>query len=54
VLQAFLDGPMSRIGLNRTPIVSGRENVERASISVMREVVDEASYLGRRTEEDLM
>lgn len=46
MLQALLDGPMSRVGLDRSLIVSGRENVEMASISILREVVDEASYLG--------
>lgn len=38
----------------RGPVVSRRHDVERAGLSPMREVVDEAPYLSRRTEEDLV
>jgi hypothetical protein len=46
---------MGRVGLESCPcpVLSGRQNVERAGLSAMREVVNEASDLSRRTEEDL-
>lgn len=46
---------MSRVGLESGPypVLSGRQNVERAGLGAMREVINEASDLSRRTEEDL-
>ena len=46
---------MGRVGLERGRVVSvgSREDVEGTGIGAVREVVNEATYLGRRTEEDL-
>ena len=54
MLKALLDSPMGRVGLGRGPVGGRRHNVERAGLSSMREVINEASYLSRRTEEDLV
>jgi hypothetical protein len=44
---------MRRLGRRRSSVVTSREDIERASVSPLREVVDEASYLRGRAEENL-